>query len=154
MTVHPTMGNLVRQQLSKIQPRRARPKSEFPQPVKDIMLVRSGGWCEIDRCGPGVHHHHRGPRGAGGSRGGWVNCAANGLVLSVACHLERVESNRAEALENGWLISRNSKQTAVGVPVWIYDPDSRDPDLKKRRRRVLLGDDGSIQEAPEEEVSP
>ncbi|MEV6432882.1 hypothetical protein [Nocardia sp. NPDC051463] len=143
MTVYPSPKNLakdiVRQMWPKAQPRPGQRASKpsrrapegFPKPVKALMFVRGGGRCEIDDCGPIEHWHHRGPRSLGGTTAPWVNRAANGLGLAAPCH-EHVESHRAEAYRNGWLVSRNGTRTAVDVPV-LY-----------RGRSVLLADDGSI----------
>ncbi len=134
MTVHPTFGNLVRQALPKKQPKRRKDKSAFPESVRDIILTRSGGVCEIDGCGPANAIHHRAPRGMGGSRGGWVNCAANGIAVSDACHAA-IESDRKTALKNGWLISRNGLQMADEITVLLFDRETG------RKRDVLLTDD-------------
>lgn len=133
----------VRQSWPKVQPRRPKAAKKprrapegFPRAVKALIFVRGGGRCEIDSCGPIDHYHHRAPRSLGGSKAPWVNRAANGLGLGSACH-EHVESHRAEAYENGWLVSRNGIRTAAEVPVWL------------RERLVLLADDGNIEPAPE-----
>jgi 5-methylcytosine-specific restriction protein A len=140
VTVHPTLGNLVRQSWPKKQPKRRKTVSAFPDSVRDIILTRSGGVCEIDGCGPATAVHHRAPRGMGGSRGGWVNRAANGIAVSDACHAA-IESDRETALKNGWLLSRNGRQMADEVEVLLFDFD---PDRPKgdRRRKVLLTDEG------------
>lgn len=126
MTVHPSAKNLAKSAL-----RRPKRPQGFPKKVKDIMGTRSGGMCEIDNCGPIFEWHHRGPRALGGTSAPWVNRAANGLGLASRCH-RRVESNRAKAYENGWLVRRNGSQTAAEVPV-LY-----------RGRWVLLTDDGGV----------
>ena len=125
---------MTRQSWPKAQPRQRRPAQGFTAAVKQIIRRRSCGMCELDLCGPADHYHHRAPRGSGGSRLEWINSAANALHLASACH-DLVERNRAEALENGWLVSRLAGETAAGKPV-LY-----------RGTRVLLSDDGSIRPA-------
>jgi hypothetical protein len=132
MSVNPRVRDVVRQSWPKRHPRTPKPNPHgFPKPVKAIMFGRSGERCEIDDCGPASTCHHRGPRSAGGTREGWVNQAANGLVVADACH-NRIESNRTAAYVNGWLVSRLGSKQAADVPV-LY-----------RGRWVLLADDGSV----------
>ena len=76
--------------------------------------------------------HHRTPRGMGGSKRPEVNSPAALLSLcgsgTTGCH-GYVESHRAEALTNGWLVSRYSDPAAVAVLVdrgsrWVYLTES------------------------------
>jgi len=97
----------------------------FPKPVRDLVHARSGGFCE--RCGeqPAVQIHHRRPRGMGGSSREDTNNAANALHLCVGCH-QWIESNRAEAVEMGWLVRQESKPLHMpvllrGEWVWLDD---------------------------------
>lgn len=137
MTVHPSPKNLakdiVRQAWPKRQPRQPKPPKEFPDHVKAIIVARSGGQCEIGDCqAPMGPPHHRRPRGSGGSSLAWVNRAANGLAVC-PYHHDFIESHRALAYVEGWLISQHRKDVmAVDVPVL------------RRGRSVLLGDDGSV----------
>jgi hypothetical protein len=76
----------------------------FPQKVRDIITLRAGGCCE--RCGfaaPAYQHHHRRPRGMGGSSADDTNRASNALCVCVSCHSE-IEANREAAISFGWLV--------------------------------------------------
>ena len=113
-----------RRMLPKVQPKRLRePRTTkkpaprgFPASVKAIIAKRSGGMCELDFCGPADHYHHRAARGRGGTSLEWVNRAANGLHVALACH-DRIEVRRTEAYVNGWLVARNGQQVSARVPV-------------------------------------
>lgn len=132
---------LQRRELPKVQPERLRkaraakkPRRPegFPAEVESLVEARSGGICELDGCGRATVHHHRRPRGNGGTSLVWVNRAANDLHLSRACHEERVEKHRHLSYVNGWLVSLNATAVSADVPV-LY-----------RGRWVLLRDDGSV----------
>lgn len=96
----------------------------FSPLVRNSAWNRAEGCCE--RCGDVLpmccgQHHHRRPRGAGGSRRPDTNQAANCLLLCGECHAY-VESNRTEALASGWLISQHRKGvTPCEVPVQLHD---------------------------------
>ena len=106
--------------------------STGPTPATvELVWERDGGRCA--RCGAGLQRsargtgwslHHRRPRGMGGSRVGWVNLPPNLVLLCgsgvTGCH-GWVESNRAEAIELGWLVSRIGVQTAAEIPVAYWD---------------------------------
>ncbi|MGX9346613.1 HNH endonuclease [Microbacterium sp. KNMS] len=92
-----------------------------------LVIARDQGCCA--RCGRHVAGmqrgrfwsiHHRRPRGSGGSSLTWVNGAANLLILCgsgvTGCHGE-VESRRASARMDGFLIPLNGVQVAEDVPV-------------------------------------
>lgn len=49
--------------------------------------------------------HHRRPRGMGGSSQPDTNQSANLICLCSPCH-NWIESNRKQALENGWLVTQ------------------------------------------------
>lgn len=104
----------------------------FPPAVHDQIEGRSGGICEI--CGlDRVHeHHHRRPRGAGGTRRGDTNTASNGLGLCRDCH-RFTESYRRLATLLGWLVPQSCDPATYPV---IY-----------RGEKVLLADDGRIEAA-------
>lgn len=63
---------------------------------------------------------HRRPRGMGGTRRDDTNSPANLLTVcgsgTTGCH-GQMESHRAEALENGWLITQDQDPAAVPVLV-------------------------------------
>lgn len=86
----------------------------FSSQVRAVIHERSDRWCE--RCGGerGWELHHRRPRGAGGSRRPETNEASNGLNLCGACH-RRIESNRTEAYEHGWLVHQTDDPREVPV---------------------------------------
>lgn len=116
-----------------------------------IVLDRALGCCEI--CGAlviqpsgGVWEpqwmpvqpysvHHRSARGMGGSTVAWINSPANLLLLcgsgTTGCH-GHVESHRAEAYENGWLIS--GRRDPATVPVLLAGGD----------RYLLTADGGRV----------
>lgn len=97
----------------------------------ELVWERDKGSCQ--RCGRGLSRadrgmswsvHHRRPRGMGGSRDAWVNLPANLIVLCgsgvTGCH-GWVESNRGEAVELGWIVSRLGYLLAEDVPVHLHD---------------------------------
>lgn len=133
MTIQRKPANIIRKSWPKRQPRPPKPPKEFPKHVKDIIATRSGGQCEIGDCpAEAVWYHHRRPRGSGGSSLAWVNKAANALHLCHEHH-DLIESRRALAGVQGWLISQHQTYAvAVDVPVL------------RRGRSVLLADDGSV----------
>ena len=109
--------------------------------VMHLVLTRDMGCCV--KCRKHATHltrgqdwsiHHRCPRGMGGTRTAWVNQPANLIVLcgsgTTGCH-GWVERNRAEALRDGFLISRIGIQTAENTQL-----------QHALHGRVLLGNDG------------
>lgn len=87
----------------------------FTKRVRDIITARADGACE--RCGlaaPAYQHHHRRPRGMGGSTADETNCASNALCVCVACHRE-IEANREDALKYGWLVRQGHNPEDVKV---------------------------------------
>ena len=75
--------------------------------------------------------HHRRPRGMGGSKDNGTNRLANLVALCRRCH-DDIESNRARALVEGWLVPQG--KDPAKVPVWS----------RLHGGWVLLSDDGSI----------
>lgn len=95
----------------------------FPQSVRDQIRLRADGHCE--RCGRNIANvpasiHHRRPRGMGGGSG-WETPEC-GVVLcgtgTTGCH-GYIESNRAEASEQGWLVLHRDPRDPAEVPVFI-----------------------------------
>jgi len=83
--------------------------------VRDEVYERAGYRCE--RCGDAdgpFEVHHRRPRGMGGSRREDTNSPANLLLLCTRCHLW-TESNRATALERGYLVPQGQDPATVPV---------------------------------------
>lgn len=101
----------------------------FPQRVINQIDDRSRGWCEV--CGEVrvQEHHHRRPRGMGGSRLDTTNRASNGLGLCTGCH-RLIEGNRTVAKLHGWLVPQGA------------DPSVRP--VSYRGQPALLDDDGNI----------
>ena len=62
-------------------------------------------------------YHHRRPRGIGGTKRVETGQAQNALLLHQKCHT-RVESNRLEAYESGWLVAQNADPGDVPVRLW------------------------------------
>jgi hypothetical protein len=69
-----------------------------------------------------VEHHHRRPRGSGGSKRVETNLASNALALcGLLCH-PWAETERVAAGEKGWLIPQHPKDVAPSsVPVELWD---------------------------------
>ena len=85
---------------------------------RTVLAVRQrDGWACV-RCGVrgGVQFsvHHRRPRGAGGSRDPHTDCPCNLLTLCMADH-GWVESRRADALAQGWLVRQGQSPSMVPV---------------------------------------
>lgn len=74
--------------------------------VARAVLDRAAGHCE--RCGVAgpTQLHHRRPRGMGGTRR--PDTVHNLAALCRGCH-EEVESRRAQALADGWLLRQNTR---------------------------------------------
>ncbi len=97
----------------------------FSPTVRRIIHERSEFWCE--RCGlkRGVQAHHRRPRGMGGTKRPETNQASAGVWLCLECHAA-VESNRAAALSEGWLVPQNSDPATVPLLYrgsWVHLDD-------------------------------
>jgi 5-methylcytosine-specific restriction protein A len=90
----------------------------FSVVVRALIRERGDGYCEI--CGRSPfwgQAHHRRPRGAGGSKRNDTNLPSNALWLCSGpdgCH-ENVESNRALAYDNGWLVHQGANPREVAV---------------------------------------
>ena len=115
-----------------------------PEVVQTVM-VRSYGKCEALIEGVCTHNatqvHHRRPRGSGGTRRPETNWAANLVHLCLACH-ERIESRRAWATTNGFLVSQFA--WPADVPVWWRCARTRNG----AKRLRLLRDDGTMTDTP------
>ena len=88
---------------------------KFSEKAKELVRQRSKECCEL--CGTRANepqYHHRRPRGMGGTRRKESGDVANALYLHFKCH-ERVERNRMEALEKGWLIRQSDEPILVPV---------------------------------------
>jgi hypothetical protein len=103
---------------------------EFTPQAHAALDTRSMGLCEVCGGGTVTEHHHRRPRGSGGTKRPETSTASNGLAVCHDCH-RLIESHRALALLLGWLV-----------------PQMGDPAQSPVLRRgvwVLLADDGAIQ---------
>lgn len=101
----------------------------------DALRERCGLRCE--RCGVPFSDgnrgdpHHRRPRGAGGSKAPGTNSLPNLVAACRVCH-DYIESHRAQALSEGWLVPQGK------------DP-ARVPLLSRLHGGwVTLGNDGSV----------
>lgn len=98
----------------------------FSPKVRAVITERAKGFCEV--CGFDAidHIHHRRARSMGGTRRPETNQAANGLAVSAECHT-MLESRRALATENGWLVSQTANPADVpvlyGGGAWVYLTD-------------------------------
>lgn len=92
---------------------------KFTEKTRNVIRERAGGRCEL--CGVGVSMgqiHHRQARGMGGTVRVEARSPANGLYLDMKCH-ERIERNRSEAYENGWLVHK--WESSEERPVKMFD---------------------------------
>lgn len=111
----------------------ARPKDTGPSPAtRRLVLDRAQGCCEL--CGRLLHDgttwigahsvHHRQPRGMGGTtrpdaNAVWVLLLLCGSATTPdGCHTY-VETNRTEALANGWLVPQAGEPATVLVHVQV-----------------------------------
>ena len=107
--------------------------AEFTPEVIAVIDGRSMGVCEV--CGNAriAEHHHRRPRGSGGTRRADAALASNGLGVCRTCHrLIHANGNLANVM--GWLVRQNTHPAAESVVI--------------RGIRMYLDDDGQyLQEA-------
>lgn len=118
--------------------------SGFTPGVVELIWERDNGCCAL--CGLPISGtrgfdwsvHHRMPRSSGGTRRTWINMASNGVLLhgngTQSCH-STVESNRTQALQDGFLISANGKERPHNIPI----------QHAVHGGRVLLNDDGTLE---------
>lgn len=86
------------------------------------------------RCSaPGEQVHHRKPRGMGGSSLPGINSPENLILLCQRCHAF-IESSRAEAYRDGWLVHRGDDPAEVPI--------------RRHGGLVLLFPDGGMEVAP------
>lgn len=97
----------------------------FTAQVRGVVRQRADSYCE--RCGlhRGTEHHHRRPRGAGGTKREDTNLPSNAGLLCGDCH-RWVESHRTDALNEGWLVRQHHTPADIpvqyrGTPVWLDD---------------------------------
>lgn len=93
---------------------------KFSEETRSLIRKRANDRCEV--CGartPYHQIHHRRPRGMGGSRDPLAGSAANGLWIHPSCHA-KIESNRDEAYEKGYLVHQGHDPSAVPVKVGLH----------------------------------
>lgn len=113
----------------------SRRQTGFSPLVRSLVYDRCSGRCEIcDVWASDLQLHHRRARGAGSTRRPETNYPSNCLALCQMDH-HRVESHRALAYDNGWLV-RQSHDPAT-IPVL------------RRGVRVVLDDQGGFRPAEE-----
>jgi 5-methylcytosine-specific restriction protein A len=89
------------------------------------VVGRAGMRCE--RCGKGADYwlgadiHHRKPRRMGGTSDPEINSPSNLVLLCRGCHSE-VESRRAQALADGWLVYASGDPSRVPVNLPGFGP--------------------------------
>ena len=91
---------------------------KFTEKTRELIRARAQDRCEL--CGISVQDaqiHHRQARGMGGSKDIESRSAANGLYLHDRCH-ERIERNRTEAYQNGWLVHKWENSERRAVKLW------------------------------------
>lgn len=119
--------------------------SGFPQRVKELVLARSSGMCEVmvdNLCTfHAVDLQHRRARGSGGSKRVDTNTAANCLACCRACH-RYAESRAADAEANGWVIPNNRRPPINPASVRV---------LWRKQWRYLDEQGGLHQQPPSEE---
>lgn len=104
-----------------------RRRTGFEPLVRSLIYDRSGGRCE--RCNlwtSDTQIHHRRPRGMGGTLRADTNSASAGVLLCGQCHW-MVESYRAQAFDDGWLVRQS--HSPITVPVlrrgfWVLLDDA------------------------------
>lgn len=111
-------------------------RNPMPPEVRHLVILRAGGYCELCATRPGGSVHHRKPQQMGGTRDPLIHSLANLLLVcgtgTTGCH-QRIESNRALAYQNGWLVHRSDDPAKVPV--------------MRRGRMVLLAHTGDVERA-------
>ena len=92
--------------------------SGVPYKTLRLVLDRAQDCCE--RCGVGnpADVHHRRARGMGGTKDPEIHAAEALVVLCRDCH-HWIETNRAVAEGQGWLVPRRDPRHPRDVPVFI-----------------------------------
>lgn len=97
----------------------------FPAAVRGLVRQRADSFCEKCGLSRGYEFHHRRPRGMGGSRLEDTNVASNCLLLCRDCHAN-IESERAAAVNQGWLVTQTGCPADIPVRyrgAWVYLDD-------------------------------
>ena len=107
----------------------------------DLATVELVRWRDRDTCRrcprAGEQIHHRKPRGMGGTRDPRINCPSNLVLLCSADHLW-VETHRAQARDEGWLVSQWQDPARVpivvgGRPTWLAEDGKAYPEMRGAR---------------------
>lgn len=99
----------------------------FSPAVEARIIARDLGACAFPICGRHIAHldrgtgfgwaiHYRRPKSKGGTSLGWVNAAANGVLLCEAHH-RHVHGNPAESYASGFLVRANGIQRSDEVAI-------------------------------------
>lgn len=108
--------------------------------TKYLVIERAGAMCE--KCGRiAVDVHHRKPRRMGGSRDPEINSPANLVLLCRDCH-NWVESNRAQAMVEGWLLYASAPPGDTPVFMgagWIYLKHDGSYETREDGKRAFPG---------------
>ncbi|AID58904.1 hypothetical protein PBI_GAIA_85 [Mycobacterium phage Gaia] len=86
----------------------------FSATTRNIILERADFVCELCGANSVENLHHRRARGAGGSKNPQTNTPANAFAVCFEDHA-RIESYRAKALENGWLVRQGKNPAEVPI---------------------------------------
>lgn len=82
--------------------------------VREIVLARAGGFCELRGFDSPEQLHHRRCRGMGSTRRADAHQPANLYAVSARCH-SLIESNRELAYRRGWLVRQSHNPAEVPV---------------------------------------
>lgn len=117
---------------------------QIPQAVKDALMDRCGGRCERCSSYTGLDPHHRLKKGMGGTRDPQSHTLVNLLALCRQCHrwVEHEGVISGESYDKGWLVKRRRDFGPAAIPVQYRD----------NPHPQMLGEDGSIRDATDEEL--
>jgi 5-methylcytosine-specific restriction protein A len=88
--------------------------TQIPETTRHMLAARCARLCEVCWAEPFTDAHHRQPRGMGGTMLKTKHRLSNLIAVGRACH-RRIESDRAEAFKNGWLVSQYDDPATVPV---------------------------------------
>lgn len=88
-------------------------------PIENRQLVQGRAFGRCERCLKATlcgHHHHRRPKGIGGSRLPDRHDVANLVWLDAQCH-RWVHDHPADSAESGFIVPRSSGRHPLEVPI-------------------------------------